>query len=84
MDTMRFDNVETGGFGWRVTGEVEPDTVLTQEVDGYQIIITCRPSSVVDPIVAAYDPESASSPSAADSRTIARPIIAHLAGDENG
>ena len=80
MDTMRFDNVETGGFGWRVTGEIAPDAVLTEEVDGYQIIITCRPSSVIDPIVASYDPESASSPNAADSRTIARPIVSHLAG----
>ena len=81
MDVMRFDNVDNDTFGWRVTGEVAPDIVLTQEVDGYQIIITCRPSTVIDPIVAAYDPESQSSPSAGDSRTIARPIVAHLAGE---
>ena len=81
MDVMRFDNVDNDTFGWRVTGEVAPDIVLTQEVDGYQIIITCRPSAVIDPIVAAYDPESQSSPSAGDSRTITRPIVAHLAGE---
>jgi hypothetical protein len=75
------DNVQTGEAGYVVRGELVPDQVLTHETQEHVIIVTCRTRTDIDPIVAAYDPGSASSPSAGDSRSIARPIVAHLAGE---
>jgi len=72
-------NVETGQSGYVVRGELVIDQVLTRETAEHVIIVTCRTRADIDPIVAAYDPDSASSPSADDSRSIARPIVAHLA-----
>lgn len=74
-------NVATGQAGYVVRGELVPDQVLTHETQEHVIIVTCRTRADIDPIVAAYDPDSASSPSAGDSRSIARPIVAHLAGE---
>ena len=78
--TDSFD-VETQQAGYVVQGELVPDQVLTHETADHVIIVTCRTRADIDPIVAAYDPDSASSPSAGDSRSIARPIVAHLAGE---
>ena len=75
------DNVQTGESGYVVRGELVPDQVLTHETQEHVIIVTCRPRADIDPIVAVYDPDSASSPNAGDSRSIARPIVAHLAGE---
>lgn len=75
------DNVQTGDVGYIVRGELVVDQVLTHETQKHVIIVTCRTRTDIDPIVAAYDPDSASSPSAGDSRSIARPIVAHLAGE---
>jgi hypothetical protein len=72
-------NVQTGQAGYVVRGEVIPDQVLTHETAEHVIIVTCRTRTDIDPIVAAYDPDSASSPNASDSRSIARPIVEHLA-----
>tara|TARA_S200002703_G_scaffold156593_1_gene162576 strand:- start:2793 stop:3047 length:255 start_codon:yes stop_codon:yes gene_type:complete len=75
------DNVQTGESGYVVRGELVPDQVLTHETQEHVIIVTCRTRADIDPIVAVYDPDSASSPNAGDSRSIARPIVAHLAGE---
>lgn len=75
------DNVQTGEAGYVVRGELVPEQVLTHETQEHVIIVTCRMRTDVDPIVAVYDPDSASSPNAGDSRSIARPIVAHLAGE---
>lgn len=74
-------NVQTDEAGYVVRGELVPDQVLTHETADHVIIVTCRARTDIDPIVAVYDPDSASSPSAGDSRSIARPIVAHLAGE---
>ena len=79
LDIMDTDNVQTGQHGYVVRGELVVDQVLTHETQEHVIIVTCRSRADIDPIVAAYDPQSASSPSAGDSRSIARPIVAHLA-----
>ena len=71
-------NVETGEAGYVVRGELIVDQVLTHETENHVIIVTCRPRVDIDPIVADYNPDSASSPSATDSRSIARPIVSHL------
>ena len=84
LDVMDTFDVQTGVSGFVVRGEVVPDEVVTYETDQYVIVLTCRERADIDPIVAAYDPDSASSPNAADSRSIARPIVAHLAGENNG
>ena len=73
------DNVQTGESGYIVRGELVPDQVLTHETQEHVIIVTCRARTDIDPIVAVYDPDSASSPNAGDCRSIARPIVAHLA-----
>ena len=74
-------NVQTDEAGYVVRGELVPDQVLTHETTDHVIIVTCRARTDIDPIVAVYDPDSASSPNAGDSRSIARPIVAHLAGE---
>ena len=79
LDIMSSDNVQTGQHGYVVRGELVVDQVLTHETEEHVIILTCRSRADIDPIVAVYDPDSASSPSAGDSRSIARPIVAHLA-----
>ena len=78
LDILDSYNVETGQAGYVVRGELVVDQVLTHETEEHVIILTCRSRADIDPIVAAYDPDSASSPSAGDSRSIARPIVAHL------
>ncbi len=78
LDIMNTDNIQTGQHGYVVRGELVVDQVLTHETEEHVIILTCRSRADIDPIVAAYDPDSASSPSAGDSRSIARPIVAHL------
>lgn len=72
-------NVETGQSGYVVRGELVPEQVLTAAVGEHVIIVTCRTAADIDPIVANFDPASASSPSAGDSREIARPIVQHIA-----
>ena len=72
-------NVETGQTGYVVRGELVVDQVLTHETAEHVIIVTCRTRADIDPIVAAFDPTSAYSPTATDSRSIARPIVAKLA-----
>ena len=79
LDIMSTDNEQTGQHGYVVRGELVVDQVLTHETEEHVIILTCRSRADIDPIVAVYDPGSASSPSAGDSRSIARPIVAHLA-----
>jgi len=74
-------NVQTQTAGYNVQGEVVPDQVLTFTTADHVIVLTCRAREDIDPIVADYDSESASSPSAGDSRSIARPIVAHLAAE---
>ena len=74
-------HAHTGESGFVVRGELLPDQVLTEVVGEHIIILTCRRRDEIDPIVAAYDPDSASSPPASESRSIARPIVAHLAGE---
>lgn len=81
LDVMDSFDTETQQPGYVVQGELVVDEVLTHETEEHVIIVTCRTRADIDPIVAAYDPDSASSPSAGDSRSIARPIVAHLAGD---
>ena len=78
--TDSFDTL-TQEVGFTVQGEVVPEQVLTYETDEYVVVLTCRARTDIDPIVQAYDPQSPSSPPAADSRLIARPIVAELAGD---
>ena len=80
LDIMSSENVQTGQHGYVVRGELVVDQVLTHETEEHVIILTCRSRADIDPIVAVYDPDSASSPNAGDSRSIARPIVAHLAG----
>ena len=79
LDIMDTYDVETGAVGYVVRGELVVDQVLTVETADHVVIVTCRSRADIDPIVAAYDPDSASSPNAGDSRSIARPIVAHLA-----
>ena len=79
LDILNTYNVETGESGYVVRGELVPDQVLTHETQEHVIIVTCRARTDIDPIVAVYDPDSASSPNAGDCRSIARPIVAHLA-----
>ena len=79
LDIIDSFNIETQQTGYLVRGELVPDQVLTHETADHVIIVTCRSRSDIDPIVADYDPASASSPSAGDSREIARPIVAKLA-----
>tara|TARA_S200002703_G_scaffold148130_1_gene144528 strand:- start:340 stop:597 length:258 start_codon:yes stop_codon:yes gene_type:complete len=79
LDILDSYNVETGQAGYVVRGELVVDQVLTHETQEHVIIVTCRSRADIDPIVAVYDPDSASSPNAGDSRSIARPIVAHLA-----
>ena len=74
-------NVQTDEAGYVVRGELVPEQVLTHETADHVIIVTCRARTDIDPIVAVYDPDSASSPNAGDYRSIARPIVAHLAGE---
>lgn len=81
MDIGDSYNVHTGESGYTVHAEVVPEQVVTVLTTEHIIILTCRRRDDIDPIVAAYDPDSASSPPAAESRSIARPIIAHLAGE---
>jgi hypothetical protein len=81
LDVMDSFDTEAQQPGYVVRGELVPDQVLTHETEEHVIIVTCRARTDIDPIVAAYDPGSASSPSAGDSRSIARPIVAHLAGE---
>lgn len=80
LDIMSSENVQTGQHGYVVRGELVVDQVLTHETEEHVIILTCRSRADIDPIVAVYDPDSASSPNAGDSRSIARPIVAHLSG----
>ncbi len=79
LDVMDSFDTETQQAGYVVQGELVVDEVLTHETEAHVIMVTCRARTDIDPIVAAYDSDSASSPSAGDSRSIARPIVAHLA-----
>lgn len=78
LDILDTFNVETGDVGYVVRGELVVDQVLTTETEEHVIIVTCRARADIDPIVAAFNPDSASSPLADDSREIARPIVQHL------
>lgn len=75
-DTWNFDTEQPG---FVVHGELAPEQVLTAAVGEHVIIVTCRTAADIDPIVADFDAASASSPSAGDSREIARPIVQHIA-----
>lgn len=72
-------NAETATDIYQIVTDIVPDGVVSSEIDGRYIIVICREKSDIDPIVEAFDPASSSSPLAADSRNIARPIVSHLA-----
>lgn len=70
---------ETGDAVYTVTAEIVPDGVTYGETADRYIVVICRDKTDIDPIVAGFDPASASSPSAADCRDIARPIVQAIA-----
>ena len=58
---------------------VEYIGIVSREANGadveYRRFTVDIPMSVIDPIHIAFNPDSATSPNAADSRTIARPFV---------